>query len=76
MEHGEADFGTAWRAAPQAVRRALQLAHEALPAGGLAVGAVLTDAEGTVLAEGRGRGLRGRPRPRARAGDAAGPTPR
>ncbi|MFG2751491.1 nucleoside deaminase [Streptomyces xanthophaeus] len=70
VEHGEADFGTAWRAAPQAVRRALQLAHEALTAGGLAVGAVLTDAAGTVLAEGRneayedgpGRGpLRGTP---------------
>ncbi|WP_411105574.1 nucleoside deaminase [Streptomyces sp. cmx-4-9] len=70
MEHREPDVGTAWRTAPQAVRRALSLAYEALAAGGLAAGAVLTDAAGEVLAEGRneayedgpGRGpLRGTP---------------
>ncbi|WP_405709425.1 hypothetical protein OG264_14370 [Streptomyces xanthophaeus] len=76
MAHGEADFGTAWRAAPQAVRRALQLAHEALTAGGPAVGAVLTDAEGTVLAE----GPRARPTRTAQAEGPCGgrrwPTPR
>ncbi|MCX5378288.1 nucleoside deaminase [Streptomyces sp. NBC_00091] len=50
---GGGEFEAAWRAAPEAVRRALGLAYEALAAGGLAVGAVLTDPEGAVLAEGR-----------------------
>ncbi|WP_404952993.1 nucleoside deaminase [Streptomyces sp. 147326] len=53
MASGEFGFDTAWRAAPEAVRRALGLAYEALVADGLAVGAVLTDAAGTVLCEGR-----------------------
>ncbi|MFC9295901.1 nucleoside deaminase [Streptomyces sp. NPDC057011] len=53
MTDREADFGVAWRAAPEAVRRSLNLAYRALAAGGLAVGAVLTDAAGTVLCEGR-----------------------
>ncbi|WP_308342465.1 nucleoside deaminase [Streptomyces sp. MW-W600-10] len=47
------DFGQAWDAAPEAVRRSLGLAYEALGAGGLAVGSVLVDAAGSVLAEGR-----------------------
>ncbi|WP_229883545.1 nucleoside deaminase [Streptomyces omiyaensis] len=46
-------FDEAWPAAPEAVRRCLALAYEALRAGGLAVGSVLTDANGTVRAEGR-----------------------
>ncbi|MGE7389432.1 deaminase [Streptomyces sp. NPDC004126] len=50
---GDGEFGTAWRSAPEAVRRALELAHAALAAGGLAVGAVLTDPAGRVLAQGR-----------------------
>lgn len=53
MANGQIDFETAWRAAPEPVRRALALAYEALTAGGLAVGAVLTDADGKVIAEGR-----------------------
>ncbi|MFJ8210394.1 nucleoside deaminase [Streptomyces sp. NPDC096033] len=48
-------FDVNWAAAPEAVRRCLTLAYEALTAGGLAVGAVLTDAGGVVLAEGRNR---------------------
>lgn len=51
-DHG-ADFDTAWRSAPRAVHRTLGLAYEALAAGGLAVGAVLTDPSGAVLSEGR-----------------------
>lgn len=50
---GGQDFDAAWHATPEAVRRSLALAYEALAAGGLAVGAVLTDAAGTVLCEGR-----------------------
>ncbi|MFG2618113.1 nucleoside deaminase [Streptomyces sp. NPDC048507] len=50
---GGGEFGLVWRSAPEAARRALALAHEALTAGGLAVGAVLTDPAGAVLAEGR-----------------------
>ncbi|MEU9231496.1 nucleoside deaminase [Streptomyces subrutilus] len=70
MGDGEQDFGAVWRRTPEAVRRCLGLAYEAVAAGGLAVGAVLTDAAGTVLCEGRneayeegpGRGpLRGTP---------------
>nr|WP_237536853.1 nucleoside deaminase [Streptomyces sp. SID5785] len=48
-------FEDEWAAAPEAVRRVLVLAHEALTAGGLAVGSVLTGADGSVLAEGRNR---------------------
>ncbi|MBT2447619.1 nucleoside deaminase [Streptomyces sp. ISL-43] len=53
MSSGELDFDSAWRAVPEPVRRALALAYESLAAGGLAVGAVLTDADGKVIAEGR-----------------------
>lgn len=53
MAQGELNFGASWRVAPAAVRRSLALAYEALTAGGLAVGAVLTDAAGAVLCEGR-----------------------
>ncbi|MGW6709673.1 deaminase [Streptomyces sp. NPDC054956] len=53
MVSGELDFDVAWRGAPEPVRRALALAYEALAAGGLAVGAVLADADGKVIAEGR-----------------------
>ncbi|MER7761104.1 nucleoside deaminase [Streptomyces sp. NPDC097619] len=52
-ERAAAEFDTAWGAAPEAVRRALTLAYASLRVGGLAVGAVLTDPAGTVLAEGR-----------------------
>ncbi|WP_407839128.1 nucleoside deaminase [Streptomyces sp. DSM 116496] len=53
MINGEHGFDTEWRAAPEPLRRALVLAYEALAAGGLAVGAVLTDADGQPVAEGR-----------------------
>ncbi|MFD3676521.1 nucleoside deaminase [Streptomyces sp. NPDC058613] len=53
MAQGQLDFGTAWRTAPAGVRRSLARAYEGLTAGGLAVGAVLTDAAGAVLCEGR-----------------------
>ncbi|MFI1221018.1 MULTISPECIES: nucleoside deaminase [unclassified Streptomyces] len=46
-------FDAAWAAAPEAVRRSLELAYEALRAGGLAVGSVLVDPAGVILAEGR-----------------------
>ncbi|MFJ2060522.1 nucleoside deaminase [Streptomyces sp. NPDC087908] len=49
------NFDAEWAAAPEAVRRCLAMAYEALAAGGLAVGAVLTDSNGVVLAEGRNR---------------------
>ncbi|MFE2973769.1 nucleoside deaminase [Streptomyces sp. NPDC059258] len=52
-ERDHEDFDDAWAAAPEAVRRGLELAYAALRAGGLAVGAVLVDAAGAVLAEGR-----------------------
>ncbi|WP_328298734.1 hypothetical protein OG389_13585 [Streptomyces sp. NBC_00435] len=70
MSREERDFDTAWHAVPEPVRGALALAYEALAAGGLAVGAVLTDAGGRTLAasrneayeEGPGTGpLRGTP---------------
>lgn len=48
-------FETAWTALTPAVRRSLELAHETLIAGGLAVGSVITDASGTIVAEGRNR---------------------
>ncbi|MGW7344750.1 nucleoside deaminase [Streptomyces sp. NPDC054854] len=53
MTRGGGEFETAWHTAPEAVRRSLGRAYEALVAGGLAVGAVLTDPTGAVLAEGR-----------------------
>jgi tRNA(Arg) A34 adenosine deaminase TadA len=52
-------FGQAWAAAPAAVRRCLELAHQSLAAGGLAVGAVLVDGAGRVRAEGRNRAYDG-----------------
>ncbi|MGW7432655.1 nucleoside deaminase [Streptomyces sp. NPDC054861] len=48
-------FAVAWEALPAAPRRALALAHRALRSGGLAVGSVLTDADGAIVAEGRNR---------------------
>lgn len=48
-------FTAAWSALAPAPRRSLELAHRALRAGGLAVGSVLTDADGTIVAEGRNR---------------------
>ncbi len=52
-ERDDEDFGQAWDAASEAVRRSLGLACEAVEAGGLAVGSVLVDAAGAVLAGGR-----------------------
>ena len=51
----EPDFRPAWSAAGPAVRRALELAYQSLAGGGLAVGSVLTDVDGRILAEGRNR---------------------
>jgi tRNA(Arg) A34 adenosine deaminase TadA len=42
-----------WQQAPVGVRRSLELAHQALRAGGLPVGAVILDETGNVIAEGR-----------------------
>ena len=42
-----------WQQAHVSVRRSLELAHEALRAGGLPVGAVILDASGDIIAEGR-----------------------
>ncbi|MFI5762768.1 nucleoside deaminase [Streptomyces sp. NPDC051563] len=53
MAGEQLDFDAEWRAAPEPLRRALALAYEALAAGGLAVGSVLTDADGKPVAEGR-----------------------
>lgn len=44
-----------WDHLEPAVRRCLELAHVTLRAGGLAVGSVITDASGTIVAEGRNR---------------------
>lgn len=49
------NFVAAWAALDAAPRRALTLAHKALVAGGLPVGAVLVDAGGEIVAEGRNR---------------------
>jgi tRNA(Arg) A34 adenosine deaminase TadA len=46
-------FGQAWQQLEPAARRSLEMAHEALVAGGLAVGSVLTNAAGHIVAEGR-----------------------
>ncbi|MFB7615150.1 nucleoside deaminase [Kitasatospora sp. NPDC056181] len=48
-------FETAWAALVPAARRCLELAHRSWLDGGLPVGAVLTGADGTVVAEGRNR---------------------
>ncbi len=48
-------LGTAWGALDRAAARSLELAHQTLTAGGLAVGSVITDRYGNVLAEGRNR---------------------
>ncbi|MFJ9607804.1 deaminase [Kitasatospora sp. NPDC101176] len=48
-------FAAAWPALAPAARRCLELAHQAWRAGGLPVGAVLTDAAGAIVAEGRNR---------------------
>lgn len=44
-----------WIGLPRPAQRCLELAYASLLAGGLAVGATLTDADGTVVAEGRNR---------------------
>ncbi|MEV7021161.1 deaminase [Kitasatospora sp. NPDC093558] len=49
------DFATAWASLPPAARRCLELAHRAWLDGGLPVGAVLTDRNGEIVAEGRNR---------------------
>jgi tRNA(Arg) A34 adenosine deaminase TadA len=48
-------FATAWNALEVGARRSLELAHVTLCAGGLAVGSVIIDAAGTIVAEGRNR---------------------
>lgn len=48
-------FTAAWAALDPAAQRCLELAYEGLVAGGLPVGSVLTDAAGTIVAEGRNR---------------------
>ncbi|MGW7072445.1 nucleoside deaminase [Streptomyces sp. NPDC054855] len=49
------EFTPAWERLAPTARRCLELAHRSLRDGGLAVGAVLTDAAGTAVAEGRNR---------------------
>jgi tRNA(Arg) A34 adenosine deaminase TadA len=51
----DSEFSAAWRAAPVAVRRSLELAYASLASDGLACGAVLTDAQDRIVAEGRNR---------------------
>ncbi|MFD0276622.1 nucleoside deaminase [Kitasatospora sp. NPDC127111] len=48
-------FESAWAALAPAARRCLELAHRSWLDGGLPVGAVLTDADGAIVAEGRNR---------------------
>lgn len=48
-------FEVAWAVLEPAFRRSLTQAYRTLAAGGLAVGAVLTDPDGSVVAEGRNR---------------------
>ena len=48
-------FQTAWHQLEPPARRALELAYQSLAGGGLACGAVITDADGQVVAEGRNR---------------------
>jgi tRNA(Arg) A34 adenosine deaminase TadA len=49
------DFDRAWRSLDPAFRRSLDLAWASLVSRGLAVGSVLTDADGRIVAEGRNR---------------------
>ena len=49
------DFAAAWQGAGSPIRRSLELAYASLVNGGLACGAVLTDADGRIVAEGRNR---------------------
>jgi tRNA(Arg) A34 adenosine deaminase TadA len=49
------DFETAWALLELPIRRSLEHAYAALIAGGLGCGAVLTDASGAIVAEGRNR---------------------
>lgn len=48
-------LSAAWSRLEEPVARSLELAYESLIAGGLACGAVLTDREGSIVAEGRNR---------------------
>jgi len=50
-----ATFDEAWSALARPARRSLELAYDSLVAGGLAVGAVLTDERAEIVAEGRNR---------------------
>jgi tRNA(Arg) A34 adenosine deaminase TadA len=50
-----ADFEAAWRALAPPTRRALEVAYDSLASGGLACGAVISDAAGQVISEGRNR---------------------
>lgn len=50
-----AEFERVWRAVAPPTRRALELAYDSLAGGGLACGAVIADAAGQVIAEGRNR---------------------
>jgi tRNA(Arg) A34 adenosine deaminase TadA len=49
------DFARVWEQVGAPVRRSLALAYASLVSGGLACGAVLTDAGGAIVAEGRNR---------------------
>ena len=49
------EFAEVWEDLDPAFRRSLELAYESLAGGGLAVGAVLTDAGHQVIAEGHNR---------------------
>lgn len=51
----EPGFGPAWEALALPARRCLELAYQTLVAGGLAVGSVLVDGAGRIVAEGRNR---------------------
>jgi tRNA(Arg) A34 adenosine deaminase TadA len=57
MDEGVQDrsFDDAWNELAPAARRALELAHLTLLAGGLACGSVITDGDGRIVAEGRNR---------------------
>lgn len=49
------EFSAIWSDTGVGIRRSLELAHASLVARGLPVGAVLLDADGTIVAEGRNR---------------------
>jgi tRNA(Arg) A34 adenosine deaminase TadA len=57
MDEGVQDrsFDDAWNELTPAARRAFELAHLTLLAGGLACGSVITDGDGRIVAEGRNR---------------------